>query len=257
MAKNAIFQYYLNYNGIGKQSRHYPTEGMPEWAEYSVAHFKEYAKKHDADHHFMTDRFVESRSNYFEVTRIFKDPIFDQYENVLYCDVDVMPKNMDANVFNLPVIDVAGWPEYRHPDITAQINWQPSGPLTQRFAHFGAPIIPAKSTNAPLRMINSGVMLWSKQARLKARELFVDHEEWFEFRNAWLDKKWVNVGGHSSHCLDQPYMNAMWSRHNFDVLELGIEWNRFPTRNEDYPCNFAHYVNDSRYQIPKIFKDLR
>lgn len=253
--KNAIFQYFLNFNGVGKQGHHYPEEGIPDWALRSVNYFEKYAEKHGADHHFFRDRFINATSNFFEVTRIYMDPIFDQYDKVLYLDVDVMPKNMDANVFDLDVVDIAGWPEWRHPDISVPVNWSATAALSQRFKDFGAPLLPAKTNSSGVRMINSGVMLWSRDARLKARELFVNHEEWFNHKNALLDPKWTSAG-HSSHCLDQPFMNAMWSKHNFDVMELGIEWNRFPTKDENRPCNFAHYVGDYRFNIPKQFPEL-
>ena len=101
-------------------------------------------------------------------------------------------------------------------------------------------------------MINSGVMVWSREARLKARESFDDHEKWFHHKNAYLDSKWINAG-HSSHCLDQPYINAMVTKNNFKVLELDRVWNRFPTGKEETECNFAHYVGDHRFGIPRMF----
>ena len=182
--------------------------------------------------------------------------MFDKYDKVLYVDVDVMPKNMDANIFDIDVEDIAGWPEWRHPDLKVKVTWSASGALRQRFADFEAPIIPSSSTKSEIRMINSGVVLWSHQARLKAREQFNDHEKWFHHKNALLTPGLGDVG-HSSHCLDQPFMNAMWNKFNFNVLELGIEWNRFPTRDENRKCNFAHYVGEHRLEIPSIFEEIK
>lgn len=253
--KNAIFQYYLNFNGVGKQGVHYPTEGKPEWVERSVQYFREYAKKHNAEYFFFEDRYVNATSNFFEILRLYKDPIFDQFDNVLYLDVDVMPKNIDANIFDIHFGDVAGWPEWRAPEISVPINWNANHQIASRFADFGAPVVPSKSAPTNLRMINSGVMLWKKRARLKARESFDDHEKWFNHKNALLDSKWTSAG-HSSHCLDQPFLNAMFNKNNFKVTELGMEWNRFPTKKESFPCNFAHYVGDYRYNIPKMFEEL-
>lgn len=253
MSKNVIFQYYLDFNGVGKQGHHYTNGGPPDWAQKSVEYFKRYAEKHNADYYFFEDRFVDSTSNFFEVTRIFKDPLFDQYDNLLYCDVDVIPKKMDNNIFEeLGEHDVAGWPENRMRDFSVDINWNATTALMQRFKDFGSTLVKAK-THQGVRMINSGVMLWSKNARLLAREKFDDHEKWFHHKNALLDSKWVSAG-HSSHCLDQPYMNAMWTKFDFKVLELNRKWNRFPTHNESVDCNFAHYVGDHRFDICKRFK---
>ena len=252
--KNAIFQYYLDFNGVGKQGHHYTNGGPPDWALKSVEYFKRYAEMWDGDYYFMGDRFVESTSDFFEVTRIFKDTMFDQYDKVLYCDVDVIPKEMTHSIFaELGDADVAGWPEHRQPDFIVDINWSATAALQQRFADFGSKLVPAESHNQGIRMVNSGVMVWSREARLKARELFDDHEKWFNHKNALLDQKWVSAG-HSSHCLDQPYMNAMWNKFNFDVKELKRVWNRFPTQNENTPCYFAHYVGDHRFKICERFQ---
>jgi len=252
--KNAIIQYYLDYNGVGKQEHHYSNGGPPEWARYSVGAFKEYADRHGADHHFYQDRFVNAKSNFFECLRVYLDPSLDEYDKILYVDVDVMPKNMASNIFHVNVMDIAGVAEFPYTEYAVPVNWNRSGPLKSRFEHFGARLEPSTSTQAPFRMINSGVVLWSREARLKARELFIDHEEWFNYKNAWLDNSLKGVG-HSSHCLDQPFLNAMWSRFEFDVLELGKVWNRFPTRDENSDCVFAHYVQDYRFKIPELFKD--
>ena len=252
--KNAVFQYFLNFNGVGKQGHHYPTEGTPEWALRSSQYFRKYAETHDADYYYFTDRYINATSNFFEVTRIYQDPMFDQYDKVLYTDVDVMPKDMSKNIFDIPVYDVAGWPEHRHPDINVSVNWS-AGQVAGRFADFGVPVVRPYSFMGDLRMCNSGVMVWTRRARLKAREKFMDHEEWFNHKNALLDPKWTKFS-HSSHCLDQPFINAMWNKHNFDVTELPIEWNRFPCHQESRHCYFAHYVGDSRLKIPEMFPEL-
>lgn len=253
--KNVIFQYFLNYNGVGKQAHHYPTEGIPEWALRSSNYFKAYAEKHNADYYFFTDRFVNATSNFFEVLRLYKDTLFDQYDKLLYVDVDVIPKNMNESIFDIEIKDVAGWSEYRDIDIAVPINWSATGALQQRFADFGSRLINSKNNFGSLRMINSGVMVWSKKARLHAREHFIDHELWFNHKNALLDPKWTSAG-HSSHCLDQPFINAMWNKFQYEVVELDMKWNRFPTHNENKFCNFAHYVGDYRLKIPEMFPEI-
>jgi len=49
----------------------------------------------------------------------------------------------------------------------------------------------------------------------------------------------------------------MWNKNKFDVVELPIEWNRFPTKDENRPCNFAHYLQNYRFNIPTIFGELK
>jgi len=255
--KHAIIQYFLEYNGVGKLRHYKDVEGIPDWADRSVNYFKNYADYHDADHFFFTDRYIDAKSNYFEGLRLIHDPMFEQYDKVLYADVDVMPKCFSKSVFDIDVIDVAGWPEWRHPDITGKPSWSASPAIRKRFSDFGSKIVKPTSISSNMRMINTGVVLWSQQARIKARK-FDHHDKWFNHNNVLLDRTLNSrIVGHSSHCLDQPYLNAMWNKFDFDVTELGIEWNRFPTKSEDRECNFAHYVGDHRYQITKLFPEIK
>ena len=256
MKKHAIFQYYLGYDGVGKQGKWFDSPDAPDWAQYSIEYFKQYAAKHDADYYFSTERTVNTE-NHFEHMRVCYDPLFEQYDKVLYVDVDVMPKNMEANIFDVDVVDLAGWPEWRHPDLDVQPNWHKiPASLTQRFADFGAQMVKPKTINAPVRIINTGVLLWSQQGRKKARE-FDKPDKWFRHKNPVLDQSISHkVVGHSSNCLDQTYLNAMLNKFKIDVTELPIEWNRFPTKNENRACNFAHYVGPHRRNIPTIFEEL-
>lgn len=255
--KHAIIQYYLNFNGVGKDilKSHFPTE-IPPWVTTSSISFQNYAKQHNADYFFYKDRFVHSKSNFFEAMRVYKDPSLDQYDKVLYVDCDVLVKNPTKNIFDIDVIDIAGVPESKFHEYKVPVNWDMNSFLKQRFKDFGSKLVRPKTVQGDIRMINSGVVLWSKQARLKARKVFDDHEKWFEHKNPLLDPK-VRNAGHSSHCLDQPFLNAMWTKYNFDVLELNLEWNRFPTKNEDYPCVFAHYVQNERFRMPQIYESLK
>ena len=257
MKKYAIFQYYLGFNGVGKNhGEWFASPSAPDWAQYSIKYFEQYAKNHDADYYFATEQTIDTE-NHFEHMRVCYDPLFEQYDKVLYVDVDVMPKNMGANIFEVDVVDVAGWPEWKHPDLAVSPNWRATPPLIRRFADFGATMEQPKTVKAPIRIINTGVLLWSAQGRLKARD-FDAPDKWFRHKNPALDRN-INfkVVGHSTNCLDQTYLNAMLNKFKIDVTELPIEWNRFPTKNENRPCNFAHYVGPYRLNIPKIFKDIR
>jgi len=209
--KNAIIQYYIPFNGIGKKSKLeykyqlYP-EKIPEWAEISSKRFKEYAKENDADYFLFQDKFVDCEELHFQALRLYLDPILDSYDKILYCDIDVVPKNMKENIFNLDVEDVAGWSETKSGNYKVPINWQGQ-------SHF-----------------------------------FNQRCNFFDSKAIYLK----NVG-HSTHCIDQPFLNVMFNKYDFDVKELGIEWNRTPTKDEDYPCNFAHYTGNNKKKIIELY----
>ena len=51
----------------------------------------------------------------------------------------------------------------------------------RKFEWGGVPIVPAMPPNHPskLTIMNTGVVVWTKEARLRARELFDDWQWWF------------------------------------------------------------------------------
>jgi lipopolysaccharide biosynthesis glycosyltransferase len=247
---NIIFQYWLDKNGVGKNHDFY--NYVNKVVDISKNYFKEYANMHNAEYFFSNERTVKTKSNYFEVCRIYLDPYFDKFDKLLFVDIDVIPKNMKENIFNLDVKDVAGWPEHNHYARKDPNGWKLSIPLEDRFKKFGAPIVKPKTVENNIRIINTGVMIWTRDARIKARKLFDNHEDYFNYKNPILDKTLKNVG-HSTHCIDQPFLNVMFNKYNFDVKELGIEWNRTPTKDEDYPCNFAHYTGNNKKKIIELY----
>ena len=256
--KNAIFSYFLPAAGVDKLKHYRGLDGIPEWGIRASSYFQKYADIHGVDYHFSTESYCNARSNYFEICRVYLDPMFDQYDKVLFVDLDVVPKDMNTNIFDIDVIDVAGWPEFKHTKIKGDPKWDDNPALRARFEHFGAPMIkPKTATDNSTRMLNTGVLLWSKQARIKAREQFDHFEDWFGYKNKLLEPgKWEDFG-HSSYCLDQPFLNAMFNKFNFDVLELDYKWNRFPTKDENEPCYFAHYLGkDGKNVILDVFPEL-
>lgn len=242
--KNVIFQYYLPFENnttasFSQRKKYYSGKNMPQWAEISKQKFSEYAKHWDADYVFSDKKTVDGISNYFEVARIFQDTMFDQYDKLLFCDLDVVPVDFSENIFDLPVVDVAGWHETDHLDFCQKINWHKQDKeLEQKYKRFGTSLV--KSNNKQSRMINAGVVLWSKNARQRARQLFDDHNAWYADQKQGI-----------RYSLDQPYINAMFNKHQFDVLELDRKWNRFPTKDDNTGCNFAHYVGHHKDKILK------
>ena len=258
--KNAIIQLYIPFNGVGKDilKSHYPKE-LPDWVECSVESVQRYANNlYNVGTHFYREKFVKSSSNFFDKLRVYLDPSLDEYDQILYLDCDILVKNKFKNIFEeiKRPYDVAAVPEFPHDIYAVPVNWNRSPPLESRFANFKAPMVKPKSIKADYRMFNSGVMLWSKEGRIKARQNFIDHELWFNYKNPLLDSSLKNVG-HSSHCLDQPFFNAMFNRFEFRAEELGIYWNRFPCKEESTPCGFAHYVQDYRFKMPSIWNKIK
>jgi hypothetical protein len=85
-------------------------------------------------------------------------------------------------------------------------------------------------------MLNSGVLVWSKEARLKARERFDDWREW------------LYEGPQKSLpiMLDQPWINAQLMKHDIEIEGISQVWNDTPThysdRDKAFESNFLHYT---------------
>jgi len=249
--KYAIYQYYVP----NKVDIHelYLNERLPEWVHTSINHFRKYAKEVGADYYFYTDTYCKEFEQFdglyfFEATRVYKDPQFDKYDKVLYVDVDVIPKR-PVNIFDIDVVDVAGAPERCFEEHILEITWcfEPAATTIPQIRNqLGVPYAKAKTVDLP-RNINSGVLLWSKQGRLKARDLFdspIDHVN--KIMSTGISLVDVDIA-------DQGFYNTMFEKYNIDVLELGMEWNRFPTKNDSFPCNFAHYVGRFKNFIPQLY----
>ena len=237
--KNLIVQYYIG-------------DEVPEWAQMSSQLFQRYAEKHGAEYEFKTD-FEYCKNHYFENLKVVYLDKYEQYDKILYVDVDVIPENMNENIFDVKIDDIGLVPEYRHadmdaPPLFATPNYQNLYKNSAKM--FEVPIRKPKTVNAPYLMMNSGVILWSKKGRLIARKKFVN---W----NAWYDK--LSKVNHQI-CLDQPFINGQVTKH-LKYTELPLKWNHFP-RFRFYEgrvpkdINFIHYTGGKKKLIKELHGDL-
>jgi len=237
--KNLIVQYY-----IGKE--------LPEWARMSSQLFQKYAEKYDADYEFKTD-FEYCDNHYFENLKVLYLDKYLKYNKVLYVDVDVIPENMSENIFDVQIEEVGMVPEYRHQDMDAPplfstSNFENLYKLSAKSFH--VPICKPKTVNSNYLMMNSGVILWSREGRKSAREKFMDWKIWHK------NLKKIN----QQICLDQPFTNGQVTKH-LKYTELPLKWNHFP-RFRFYEgrvpkdINFIHYTGGKKKMIKELHGDL-
>lgn len=242
---NLIFQYF-----IGGE--------VPEYAKISRFSFTEYADKLGHDYIFTDQAFLPEEhtdnlilgSKYYDVIRVYMDPFFDQYDQVLFVDVDVIAHPRAPDIFTYQPKHIAGWTEQKHPQGTAGPGyWKGSDKFIQieeAFAEFNAPLVESTSPYAPTRILNSGVLLFSKEARLIAREKFDDWKKWYQrgFR------PWIT--------LDQLYLSAMFNKYNLEVTEIGNEWNLTPAwfpDNAQLDGFFYHFSGVGKKDMAKFFME--
>ena len=220
--KTLIYQYYSGGS-------------VPRWAHISVAKFKEYAERHNREHLFSTEAHTEN--HYFGHTRLLYDSLFEQYDKVLYVDVDIVPENMDANIFDEHIEDVGAIPEYNAPGLQAVPYY--ALPNVEAYYRkvapgFNIPVVQPRSVVAPYLMFNSGVLLYSHAGRKKARDTFLH----------W--KKWNQSTKGKIMPLDQTYITGQITK-NLNYTELDLKWNCFPRykfHEGQTPAemNFIHYT---------------
>jgi lipopolysaccharide biosynthesis glycosyltransferase len=194
---------------------------------YSVTSAQHYAGKYDCDYIFNTSMTLEGAEpyvlrddekwdkvyadRYFNILDLIYDPVYEKYDNILYLDTDVIVDPYAKNIFEVNGIDentdIIGTPEPNEHNST--------GPHSRMYEKFGSHLVGSTRKDIRYRIINTGVIVFTKNGRKKAKETWdVDWRDWRDNSQNWL------FGN------DQPYINAMMIKHNFNVIELSDSWNR-------------------------------
>jgi hypothetical protein len=241
-----------------------------EVAKISRESFEKYAERIDATHIYSNKRVATeghgcSTSLLHECARVWLDPIFDQYDNLLFADTDIVV-NTDENIFDLMESGADVYGVLESDFVTASgggyNSWDGPGDtydnFCRKFSLHDCPIVPVMPPNRPskITIMNTGVVLWTKEARLRARELFLPWEEWC-----------YSGDFHMSIMNDQPYISAQLMKHDFDIETIDQTWNDSPhyASEEEFfqKARFCHYTggewkvdmvrhwNDRRYNTQR------
>jgi len=275
MSKNVIFQYMITSNEVDKRGGIKGWDGSrsslyEEVAKISRESFEKYAERIDATHIYSNRRVATeghgcSTSLLHECARVWLDPIFDEYDNLLFADTDIVV-NTDENIFDLMESGADVYGVLESDFVTASgggyNSWDGPGDtydnFCRKFSLHDCPIVPVMPPNRPskITIMNTGVVLWTKEARLRARELFLPWEEWC-----------YTGDFHMSIMNDQPYISAQLMKHDFDIETIDQTWNDSPhyaTEEEFFQkARFCHYTggewkvdmvrhwNDCRYKTQR------
>ena len=252
--KNIIFQYMVLNDDLDQkrgpilgQSR---SKIYSEVADISRKSFEIYADKIGADYLY-SDEAVFTKPVYekdttvslYECLRVIYDPFFDDYDKVAFFDTDIVA-NTEENIFDASDAEVYGVLEsdirtfhgggYNGWDNKQSVYDQ----YVRKYEWGGVPIVPAMPPNHPSKLLimNTGVVVWTKEARLRARELFDDWQWWF----------FEGPQEHMSVMNDQPYISGQLVKHDFDIGTLDQTWNDSPhyeTLEEFFDvAKFCHYT---------------
>lgn len=275
MSKNVIFQYMITSNEVDKRGGIKGWDGSrsslyEEVAKISRESFEKYAERIDATHIYSNRRVATeghgcSTSLLHECARVWLDPIFDEYDNLLFADTDIVV-NTDENIFDLMESGADVYGVLESDFVTASgggyNSWDGPGDtydnFCRKFSLHDCPVVPVMPPNRPskITIMNTGVVLWTKEARLRARELFLPWEEWC-----------YTGDFHMSIMNGQPYISAQLMKHDFDIETIDQTWNDSPhyASEEEFfdKARFCHYTggewkvdmvrhwNDRRYRTQR------
>jgi lipopolysaccharide biosynthesis glycosyltransferase len=254
---NLIFQYMITNEETNKRGRvpQYPqgtrAELYRKTADLSAESFRIYADKIGAQHHYSTKQvFTAGHTGstvlLFECLRMVYDTLYDEYDKVLFVDTDIIC-NTEENIFDVVEdgIDVTGVFEsdiqtskgggYNTWDYNEEVYTQ----LKEKYKRNNIPIVPTKppNRNSNVTTFNTGVLVWTKEARLKARECFDSWLDYMKDGEEHGDPFWLNN--------DQPFISGQLMKHGFKVKSIDQKWNDTPTHWSDdrgYNMNFLHYT---------------
>lgn len=254
MSKNVIFQYMITSKEVDKRGGIKGWDGSrsslyEEVAKISRESFETYAARINATHIYSSKRVATeghgcSTSLLHECARVWLDPIFDEYDNLLFADTDIVV-NTDENIFDLMESGADVYGVLESDFVTASgggyNSWDGPGDtydnFCRKFSLHDCPIVPVMPPNRPskITIMNTGVVLWTKEARLRARELFLPWEEWC-----------YTGDFHMSIMNDQPYISAQLMKHDFDIETIDQTWNDSPhyASEEEFfqKARFCHYT---------------
>mgnify|MGYP003147536536 FL=1 len=155
---------------------------MPDWAVLGSKSAKKYAKACEAEYILSHDRHFKHLDPRLDALKIIYDPFFDQYDKILSIDLDILLKTK-INIFDIVTGDIGmahemGIHDGKSAEWMRKVMDSPGyerGIIAYGKKIFGHKWMFPKSKLYPndrFRYMNGGVQVWSKEGRLKARELF-------------------------------------------------------------------------------------
>jgi hypothetical protein len=203
-----------------------------ESALAGVKNMKSYAERIGADYKFENNPHWLKRDlkidfgGYSAHFGAFK-PVFnsewDSYDKILFADTDVFTiENLEENIFDHFHGEIGICEEHFQPKQRLITAGRITSKLDEKWAkllekNYGVKV-PRTKENL-VRVFNSGVVLYSKEGRIKAQKEF----EKFDNYVAMIRSS----GLHSFYASDQPFLHAMMFAKKFNVQEMDSGWNSY------------------------------
>ena len=220
--KNLIYQYWTVM----------PGKKMPQGVEVGKKFMSDYAKSIGADYKFnLNPKWANNKCSipeyYNAFEPIYNPEFYEQYDNILFCDLDIIPvDNLNENIFEQDIEEIGICREKHKEKLRAA---SVSG-INSRGDEIWASIckrvwktdMPRNEENN-LKIFNSGVVLYTQKGMQKAREGFVPFEE-------YITKISANHGTgrlNRFYSIDQNYLHAMLHIADINYTEMNEGWNSY------------------------------
>jgi len=204
---------------------------LPYYANASRQVIEEYAKNIGAEYRCDINEpfFKGPNSNYLNCLRPVYDREFDAYDKVLFLDMDIFTvKDVTDNIFDVPVDGIGMVQEILQPSLREKspsaINTRNDKEWANLLEKKWDIVVPRDTKNRPL-VYNSGVVLYTREARVAARKNWLTYEAYHKSTNRF----------NKFYQLDQNYLGAVAFSGITPFTELDLKWNAQ-----------VHYTGDNR-----------
>lgn len=155
--------------------------------------------------------------------KIVWDDYFEEYDKVLFADTDVFPVHgLKDNIFEEYDADLGICCEPFQPKSRQKSTGGICGASDEKWAavikkHYDADM--PRTEEGLLKVYNSGVVMYSREGRHKARKTFVRFEEYIDLVRRY--------GLHNFYTADQNYLHAMLEVSDLNWVEMSNDWNSY------------------------------
>ena len=234
--KTAIYQYW---DGNVRESVH-----------AGVANMKAYADRIGADYLFEDNpQWLRTEckldfggySPHYGAFKPLFNSAWDQYDKILFVDTDVFAVDgLTDNIFDHFHSEIGICDEPFQPKQRLITKGRITSQQDERWAKMVKDVYNAevpRTEEGLVRIFNTGMVLYSKEGRLKAQQQFEPFDKYVQaVRSTGLD---------SFYTCDQPYLHTMMYAKGFDVQEMDNNWNSYVHGTKDIHHE-KRYIVDHR-----------
>jgi lipopolysaccharide biosynthesis glycosyltransferase len=226
--KNLVYQYWLGIPGVA--------------VEHGVHNMEQYAKRIGAEYQFKRNPTWANQytdiPQYYNAFEVIWNPVFEEYDNILFADTDIFAvQDLSESIFDQDIADIGVCRE-EHKEISRSKG---EGLFTSKHDKLWNSYLKNKykvdmplNDNGDMKIFNSGVVVYTRKGREKARKRFVKFREYTDLMAATSLPRFYR--------LDQNYLHANMIIADMDITEMYNGWN-----------TQIHYTGDAKQDPRPIF----